>query len=487
MSSSAFLAVATVGVTAATYYHYGRSKQSLSLPPGPAGDWIIGNLRQMPTSYPWLTYAEWGRKYGPLTYINVAGISFLILNSHEAAVELLEKRAEIYSGRPVLAMAEMSGQQASTVLLPAGNAHRQGRKLLAHALQPRVVKRDFAPLQERLARQLCVSLLEDPDAFMTLIYRSQGEVIQTITYGDFKDGETDLVELSMTNAKNLVTSVSGYAVNFLPWLRYLPDWFPGTRFKSEAAEFRRLAHDAVWKGFDMVKRQATTGIAPTSFVSAALEDKQADEETIAGAAFTLFGAGSETISSALAVFILAMVLYPDVQARVRAELDHIFGDRLPNVESHASTPYLNAVILETLRWHPTLPAGLPHLLKQDDVYKGYHIPAGTLVLFNTWGILHDEKRFPNHATFNPDRYLPGTHGGEGREKDVQDSDNAPLSPWVVAFGYGRRSCQGIPLVESGLWIAMATILSTFEILPKTDPKTMKPVIPDEVWEDGPSR
>ncbi|KAG8870886.1 hypothetical protein FRB97_009270 [Tulasnella sp. 331] len=121
------------------------------------------------------------------------------------------------------------------------------------------------------------------------IARSQGEVIQTVTYGDITDGETDLVNLAVANVKNFASSLSGYTVDFLPWLIYLPDWFPGAQFKRDAAEFRKTAHDTVWKGFNMVKRQAASDTAPNCFVSAALEDKQADDETIAGAAFTLFG------------------------------------------------------------------------------------------------------------------------------------------------------------------------------------------------------
>lgn len=38
--------------------------KGLPLPPGPKPAWLIGNVKDMPTSFEWLTYAEWGRKYG---------------------------------------------------------------------------------------------------------------------------------------------------------------------------------------------------------------------------------------------------------------------------------------------------------------------------------------------------------------------------------------------------------------------------------------
>jgi len=41
-----------------------------------------------------------GKEYGPLVYYNVLGKSMLIVNSYEAAKELLEKRGKIYSDRP---------------------------------------------------------------------------------------------------------------------------------------------------------------------------------------------------------------------------------------------------------------------------------------------------------------------------------------------------------------------------------------------------
>ncbi|KAG8881299.1 hypothetical protein FRB97_009713 [Tulasnella sp. 331] len=485
-TSTIFIGAATVCLAAAAYYQHVRSKQSLPLPPGPAGDWIIGNLRQMPSSYLWLTFAEWGRKYGPLTYLNVLGQPILIINTHEAAVDLLEKRSAVYSDRPPFTMAKLSGQHASTALIPFGSLHRQHRKLFAHALHPKVVAKSYAPLQERMARRLVISLLENPDDYVQLIRRSQGEVIQIVTYGDFMDGKTDLVDLATANVKNFGASIAGYAVDLIPWLIYLPDWFPGTQFKRDAEKFRELAHDAVWQGFNMVKRQVESDVAPNCFVTAALEDKQADEEAIAGAAFTLFGAGSETTAGTLSVFMLAMLLYPVVQAKVRAELDQVFGDRFPDVGGRESTPYLNAVLLEVLRWHPIIPAGIPRQLKQHDTYNGYHIPSGTFVIYNAWGILNDETRYPDPETFNPDRFLSAEYmdSDKGKEGGIREGGNVPPNPWEVAFGYGRRSCQGIPFVESGVWIVMATMLSTFEILPKLDSNNAMPVAHEETWQGG---
>jgi cytochrome P450 len=58
------------------------------------------------------------------------------------------------------------------------------------------------------------------------------------------------------------------------------------------------------------------------------------------------------------VFLLVMVLYPDVQTRAQAEIDSVVGrDRLPTFEDRASLPYVDAVVREVLRWRPIGPLG----------------------------------------------------------------------------------------------------------------------------------
>jgi cytochrome P450 len=58
-----------------------------------------------------------------------------------------------------------------------------------------------------------------------------------------------------------------------------------------------------------------------------------------------------------------MVLYPEVQAKAQAEIDRVVGkNRLPDFDDRSALPYLDAVLRETLRWHPVFPMGLYTLL-----------------------------------------------------------------------------------------------------------------------------
>lgn len=80
-----------------------------------------------------------------------------------------------------------------------------------------------------------------------------------------------------------------------------------------------------------------------------------------------------------------MIKYPEVQAKAQHELDRVLGfGQLPSFGDEASLPYLSAIVKEVLRWEIVTPIALPHQSTEDDEYRGYHIPAGTLVIPNSW-------------------------------------------------------------------------------------------------------
>ena len=80
-------------------------------------------------------------------------------------------------------------------------------------------------------------------------------------------------------------------------------------------------------------------------------------------------------------FLVAMALYPDVQKKAQAELYRLVGPaRLPEYDDLENMPYLRAVLMETVRWMPVAPFGVPHRGIADDEYRGYHIPKGSVMI-----------------------------------------------------------------------------------------------------------
>ena len=71
--------------------------------------------------------------------------------------------------------------------------------------------------------------------------------------------------------------------------------------------------------------------------------------------------------------------------KAQEELDRIVGgERLPQLSDQEDLPYVSALIKELLRWSCLAPFGVPKRAMEDDLYKGYFIPAGATVIENIW-------------------------------------------------------------------------------------------------------
>lgn len=79
--------------------------------------------------------------------------------------------------------------------------------------------------------------------------------------------------------------------------------------------------------------------------------------------------------------------------------------------------------------------GIPHLLKEDDMYRGYHIPKGSIVVGNIWGITHDPARYPDPSAFKPERYLAadGSFDCSMNDPSRYAADGAPFSFISLSF------------------------------------------------------
>lgn len=75
-----------------------------------------------------------------------------------------------------------------------------------------------------------------------------------------------------------------------------------------------------------------------------------------------------------------MSLYPDVQRKAQEELDRVVGpNRLPEFSDYDDLIYIQAIILESIRWMPALPLAFPHRATQDGQYRGFLIPKGATI------------------------------------------------------------------------------------------------------------
>ncbi|KAG8956971.1 hypothetical protein FRC00_004648 [Tulasnella sp. 408] len=92
-------------------WSYWSSSNRGLLPPGPVPLPLLGNILDMPLDRLAIGFTKFGEKYGPMTFVKVPGSNILIINSYEAATDLLDKRGTLYADRPrMVMMGEMIGQ-----------------------------------------------------------------------------------------------------------------------------------------------------------------------------------------------------------------------------------------------------------------------------------------------------------------------------------------------------------------------------------------
>jgi cytochrome P450 len=76
-----------------------------------------------------------------------------------------------------------------------------------------------------------------------------------------------------------------------------------------------------------------------------------------------------------------------------------------------------------MRWRPVAPNGVSHLSTKEEFYKGMVIPKGSIIVQNTWGILHDPNLYAEPDKFNP----------VGR-----DGASCSKRPWLILYIYRQE-------------------------------------------------
>ncbi|KAF9887204.1 hypothetical protein FE257_010458 [Aspergillus nanangensis] len=438
-----------------------KSKSSNApLPPGPKPLPVVGNIRDLPDPArpDWPVWAQHKELYGPISTVSVFGQRIIILNSAQYALDLLEKRSSVNSDRPDMTMTKLSGWGDGLAMLEYSKRFHTYRKNMHREIGSKASVARFNQAQEVEVRRFLLRLLNNPNDLVGHARKLAGALILKITYGYSIEphGKDPLVDIADEALEQFSLSArpGTWIVDFAPFLKHLPTWFPGASFHSYAKAFRKQTEVFSDLPFAFVKEQMAKGVFNASYVSNLLEAEAAapgsfDQTTIKWTAASLYAGGADTTVSTISSFFLAMAHFPEVQKRAQQEIDSVVGqDRLPEFKDRENLPYIDAILKEALRWHPIAPMGLPHRAMEDDVVGGYFIPKGSIILANIWAMTHDPNDFHDPMTFNPERFL-----GETPERD----------PHLLSFGFGRRVCPGRIIADANVWLTIAQSLATFTI------------------------
>ncbi|KAI0331347.1 cytochrome P450 [Cubamyces sp. BRFM 1775] len=469
-SQTAWLLAVVLFFLVCIKYILSRRARRLPLPPGPPGLPMLGNVSEIARSHAWIVYRDYAAKYGDVVSLTALGQSFVILNSHSASLDLLEKRSSIYSDRPANIMTQLTGWDWTLALKRYGEDWRRVRRPFWQHFHSNAVKQ-YEPAQQLEARHFIRRLLSVPEDLDTELKSLLAKTICAVVHGvQMEDEQALCYSRVLTEAEVGFSEVfrpGSFFVEFLPWLRHVPAWFPFTGWQKKVQLWRGQSDVMLDDPFNLARDAMQRGVALPSMISRLLEhssdlkgEKGREEERIIKETTSVaYGAAIDTTSVTILSFFCAMLLHPSVQARAQAELDRVIGpDRLPEHADRASLPYVRALVKESLRWHNVGPLGIAHRCMQEDVYRGWRIPEGAIVLPNIWAMLHDPEVYPEPDAFRPERFL--ALDGE-LNPDVPD-------PSSMAFGYGRRICPGRHFAEDVLFITLASILHVFDIVPALD-------------------
>ncbi|XP_064647300.1 cytochrome P450 2U1-like isoform X2 [Lineus longissimus] len=291
-----------------------------------------------------------------------------------------------------------------------------------------------------------------------LLTMSVSNIICSIVFGqryEYNDDEfrncLKMVNFSVTKAR-----LATLATDVFPFLQYLPgDLFHIKKIRKNQETLMEYFHKKINEHKDSLDQENIR-----SFIDAYLVEIEKRMEVDPNTTFTdaqlrvvisdLFIAGSETTASTLRFAILFMILNPDIQEKVQAEIDEVIGgERKPNTADRTKMQYTEAVLMEIQRAASIVPFGAPHGNTQQDIeLEGYTIPRKAIVMSNLYAVHHDKTYWPYPDTFNPKNFL-------------DEKGNVVHNERLIPFLIGRRSCPGESLAKMELFIFFTAMLQRF--------------------------
>ncbi|KAF7330210.1 Cytochrome P450 [Mycena venus] len=464
-SSISWLAVIILPLLA---LYIGRTLRPSKLPPGPPRRFLRDNRADVPLSHFWKTFR-------PVVSFYFGRTPVIVLGTAEAAHDLLDKRGEIYSGRPrqIVGHEILSGGMRG-VGMSYGPRYRRWKSLVQAGLNHTAVL-SYRPLQSLESSVLIRDILTSsgPLEYKAHIRRFVVSVIFCVAYGRrvkslsdpvvVKNMQTGEYFIKVQKIHSRIVAHSALPTGSSPHPCSKSSLSPTVSdvqrflqwFRRDPERQRKLDTELYMSLMNDVKREVAANTAQPSMAVYSLS-KQAEfglsEVETAYALSAPYAAGVGTTAGTIEVFLLAMILFPDVQKKAQEEIDLIVGQgRSPRFEDYDALPYVQALIKEVTRWRCIAPTGIPHTCNKDNFYGDMFIPKGATVYANIYAMTTDPEVFPDPDEFKPERFL-----------------DPKLRNYSIPFGFGRRLCPGQHVALQMLFISIVRILWAFDVLPGLD-------------------
>jgi cytochrome P450 len=414
-------------------------------PPGPR-DWFFGftvGLRSL--REPLAFFQEMAREYGDIAFVRVGPYRTYVINHPSLIREVLVTRAKSFrkweAQKRVFRKLDGEG-----LVISEGEFWLRQRRLIQKAFQQRRFG-GYAETAVRLARRRldrwAAGTAIDLDREMSeLAVEVAGETLLGV---DLREQAAWLGEITEVLRDTFIRE-------FLAPVP-LPDWLPLPSKRRMRRAIREL--DAFITG--LIRDRRASGEDRGDLLSMLLlaVDEQGDgtgmtDRQARNEAVTLFNAGHDSTSAALAWTGYFLARHADVQERLRAEVEAVLGGRAATIDDLPRLTFAETVVKESLRLCPPTAALFTRQALVEVDLGGYRLAPGSLVAMTPYVTQRDPRWFPEPERFDPDRFAPG------RVESIPEYAFLP-------FGAGPHVCVGNSFAMMEITLVVATVVQRFHL------------------------
>ncbi|KAL0360001.1 UNVERIFIED_CONTAM: Trimethyltridecatetraene synthase [Sesamum radiatum] len=466
ISSSALLALLCLAVVAA-FLSKIRSQPERKRPPGPKPWPVIGNLNLL-GPIPHQSLHCLSQKYGEIMQLKFGKFPVVVASSPHVAKQFLREHDTVFASRPALAAGKyISYNYSDMTWAPYGPYWRQTRKIYLTEVFNAKKLESFEHIRIEEGRNFlsCLrSLSGKPVVLKDHLSRLSLSIVSRMVFSkkyfttEFEDEKAilKLDELPRMLDEWFFFSGVFHIGDWIPWLSSVDLQGYSERMKALSKKLDKF-YDYVLDDH-LTRKAAQKDFIPEDVLDALLQlaedpslEVKLTRDHVKALAQNLLVGATDTSATTIEWAIHEILKHPQTIKKAKEELDMVIGrNRWVERKDYSQLPYIDAVIMESMRLHPLATLLAPHYAMDDCKVAGYDIAKGTTVFINTWSIGRDPNSWDSPLEFLPERFL-------NKEIDIKGSNFA-----MLPFGSGRRRCPGYSLGLRVVRTTLANLLHGFE-------------------------
>ena len=430
--------------------------------PGPRGLPIFGNALQFKVPLMHQQLFAWSQTYGPLYKLRLMNRRLIVVADHAMVAGVLRDRPDGY--RRTTRLAEIWDEMGLPpgVFGANGETWKRQRRMVMAGFDPAHVKRYF-PAMQGVAQRLAGRWHKAAGAGTTIdlqadLMRYTVDTIAGLAFGAEVRTLESNADVIQQHLDKFFPELFSRIMSPLPTWRWLRTArlraFDESLVHVKAAVDGFVTQARARMAADAGLHEHPRNLLEAMIAAADQADSGIDDAQVAGNVLTMLLAGEDTTANTLAWMIHLLWRNPAALQRAQAEVRATFipGEAL-TMDKLAQLDYVEACMHETMRLKPVAPV-LPLQTVRDSVIGDVTVPAGHIVISL---MRHDSvstAHLSDAAAFQPERWLV-----DGTAAAAASSAKRISMP----FGAGPRICPGRYLAMLEMKLAMAMLLSQFDV------------------------